>query len=476
MLNLSRRGFFSRLGDGVQGVALASLVRAELLSSATVDSHPGVYDLKPRPAHFPPQAKAVIHLFMNGGQSQVDLFDPKPMLQKLAGSPPSRDLLSELEFADQGGGMLPSPFKFSKHGKCGMELSELLPHLGECADDITLVRSLYGEHFNHEPAIYLVQGGRTLPGRPSLGAWVVYGLGSENQNLPAYVVLDDPKGLPVNGAQNWQSGWLPPLFQGTRVRSEGPPLLNLETPEDISPSVAEAYRELLHELDKSHQLQRPGQPDLEARISTFELAAHMQMAATDALDVSKESDATKEMYGLNDAITASYGKRCLMARRLVERGVRFVQIFIERQIWDAHSAIEESLRYSCGKTDKPAAALIKDLKQRGLLDSTLVFCCGEFGRMPITQFRVPGSPGRDHNPSGFSVWMAGGGVKSGMVYGATDDLGYKAVENRVSVHDFHATMLHLLGMNFRDLAYDRHGLKERLTDQFPARVVSEIIS
>jgi hypothetical protein len=343
MPQLSRRNFFSRLGSGVHGAALASLLRGDPLSSASTDRRPGAYDLKPRPAHFQPKAKAVIHLFMNGGQSQVDLFDPKPMLHKMAGSPPSRDILSELEFADQFGGILPSAFKFSRHGKCGMELSELLPHLGKCADDIALVRSVYGEHFNHEPAIYLVQSGRTLPGRPSLGSWVVYGLGSENQNLPAYVVLDDPKGLPVNGLQNWQSGWLPPIYQGTRFRSEGPPLLNLRPPEEVSSSVAEAYRELLRDLDESHRRQRPGQADLDARISSFELAAHMQVAATDALDLSQESEATKEMYGLNDTMTASYGKRCLMARRLVERGVRFVQIFIERQIWDAHSALEESL-------------------------------------------------------------------------------------------------------------------------------------
>jgi hypothetical protein len=474
--NLSRRDFFSRVGDGLHGAALGSLLGADLLSAATVEGGPKVHDLKPRAPHFQPKAKAVIHLFMNGGPSQVDLFDPKPVLEKFAGTPPSRDIMSEIEFADQMGGMLPSPFKFAKHGNCGTELSEVLPQLGECADDIALIRSMYGEHFNHEPALFLMHSGRTLPGRPSLGAWAVYGLGTENQNLPAYVVLDDPKQLPVNGVQNWQSGWLPPIYQGTRFRSEGPPLLNLKRQEELPSPLVEAERALLRRLDESHRQQRLGYPDLDARISSFELAARMQVEATDALDLSQESEQTKEMYGLNQEVSASYGKRCLMARRLIERGVRFVQIYIDRQIWDTHSDLEASLRRNCAKTDKPAAALIKDLKQRGLLDGTLVIWGGEFGRMPISQIRQgQGSAGRDHGPSGFSIWMAGGGVKGGIVHGATDELGYKAAEKRVSVHDFHATMLHLLGMHSRDLVYERHGLKERLTDQFPARVVSEIL-
>lgn len=469
----SRRDFFSRIGNGLHGVALASLLGGGRL--AATEAGPRMYDLKVRPPHFAPKAKAVIQLFMNGGPSQVDLFDPKPALQKFAGSPPSRDIVSEIEFADQIGSVLPSPFKFSKHGQCGMELSELLPHLGEVADDITLIRSMYGEHFNHEPSLYLMHTGRTLPGRPALGAWVVYGLGTENQNLPAYVVLDDPKQLPVNGVQSWQAGWLPPIYQGTRFRSEGPPLLNLKPQEELPSPLVEAERALRRRLDEAHKEKRQGYAELDARISSFELAARMQLTATDALDLSQESEETREMYGLNQAATASYGKRCLMARRLVERGVRFVQIYIERQIWDNHSDLEAGLRQNCAKTDQPAAALIKDLKQRGLLDSTLVTWGGEFGRMPISQVRQGDSAGRDHGPSGFSIWMAGGGVKRGYIHGATDDMGYKAVENRVSVHDYHATILHTLGMNFRDLVFERHGLKERLTDQIPARVVSEIL-
>ncbi len=475
--NPSRRHFFSRFSDGVHGAALASLLGRDMLSAASVDGAPRVYDLKPRPPHLPAKAKAVIQLFQNGGPSQVDTFDPKPMLTKFAGTAPSRDIVNQIEFADQVGSVLPSPFKFARHGKCGMEISEVFPHLAGCVDDMTVIRSMYGEHFNHEPSLYLMHTGRTLPGRPSLGSWVVYGLGSENQNLPAYVVLDDPKKLPVNGIQNWQAGYLPPIYQGTRFRSEGPPLLNLKPPEELPSPLVEAQRDLLHRLDQGHRDRHAGYGDLDARISSYELAARMQLTATDALDLSQESEKTKEMYGLNEERTANYGRRCLIARRLVERGVRYVQLFIEFQIWDAHSDLEDSLRYSCGKTDKPAAALLTDLKQRGLLDSTLVLWGGEFGRMPISQTRQgTGSAGRDHGPAGFSMWMAGGGTKGGAVHGATDDLGHKAVENRVSVHDFHATMLHLLGLNYRDLVFERQGLKERITDQTPARVISEILA
>ncbi len=437
----------------------------------------GTYGLDARKPHFPPKAKAVIHLFMNGGPSQVDLFDPKPALTKYAGSAPSRDIVSQIEFADQIGVMMPSPFAFRRYGRCGMEMTELMPKLGAVCDDITLVRSVYGEHFNHEPSLYLMHTGRTLPGRPSLGAWVAYGLGTENRNLPAYVVLDDPKQLPVNGIQNWQSGWLPPVFQGTRFRSEGLPLLNLKPPEDLPKPLIDARHELLRSLDAAHKARRPGAADLDARIASYELAARMQLEATDATDLSRESDATKEMYGLNQEATASYGRRCLMARRLVERGVRFVQIFIERQIWDNHSNLEKDLKYCCAKTDQPVAALLGDLKQRGLLDSTLVIWGGEFGRMPISQVREgEGGAGRDHGPSGFSVWLAGGGVKGGYVHGATDEIGYRAVDKRVSVHDLHATMLHSLGLHFRDLVFERHSLKERLTDQYPARVIDEVLA
>ena len=467
----TRREFFSSMVDGLHGAALAALVGAEVAHA----NSGATFDLRPKPSHFPGKAKAVIHLFMNGGPSQVDLFDPKPTLTRLAGTAPSRELAFAISNGADSGVLMPSPFAFKQHGKSGIELSSALPHLAGCVDDIAVIRSMYGEHANHEPALFLMHSGRTVASRPSIGSWVSYGLGSENQNLPAYVVLDDPKGLPINGISNWQSAWLPPIYQGTRFRTEGPPVLNLQPRAEIPSPLVEAERNLIGKLDAAHRLSRPFQPELDARISSYELAARMQMAASDALDVNKESEATREAYGLNESATQSYGKRCLMARRLIERGVRFVQLYIENQIFDSHGDLQNSLNYACGKTDKPVAALLNDLKQRNLLDSTLVVWGGEFGRLPISQGPSKAA-GRDHGPNGFSIWMAGGGIKGGTVYGATDDIGFKAAENRVSVHDFHATMLHLLGMNHRDLALERHGLKERLTDQFPARVVKEIIA
>ena len=380
------------------------------------------------------------------------------------------------EYPTGSGAHLPSPFKFAKHGESGISVTEIMPHLAKRVDDLAVIRSIFTTHMAHEAALFIMHSGRMFPGRPSLGAWMVYGLGTENQNLPAYVVLDDPKSLPTNHIQNWQAGYLPTVYQGTRVRSEGSPVLNLHPRAEWPKPVVELSRTLLGRLDRAHLDQHPGEAELEARIAGYELAARTQLAASDALDVSQETPATRELYGLNDDVTASYGKRCLMARRLVERGVRLVQIYIESQIWDNHDTLEKSLRYCCQKTDKPIAALLTDLKEHGLLDSTLVVWGGEFGRLPIAQQPSGGEAGRDHGPSGFSVWMAGGGIKGGTVYGATDEIGYKAVENPVSVHDFHATILHLLGLNHRDLVYEREGRNERLTDEFPARVLQEIIA
>lgn len=469
-MNNNRREFFSRIADGLHGTALMSLLGSDMYAAA-----PPVFDLKAKAPHFAPKAKSVIHLFMNGGPSQVDLFDPKPTLKRLAGTAPSRELSFAISNGKDAGVLFPSPFEFKNRGKSGIEISSALPHLAECADDLAVIRSMYGEHANHEPALFLMHTGRTIASRPAIGAWVAYGLGTENQNLPAYVVLDDPKGLPINGISNWQSAWLPPIYQGTRFRTEGAPVLNLESRPEIPTQLVQAERSLLRKLDDMHRVQRPYQPELDARISSYELAARMQLEASTALDVNQETEATREAYGLNDPVTASYGKRCLMARRLIERGVRFVQLYIESQIWDTHGNLSTDLPAACAKTDKPVAALVKDLKQRGLLDSTLVVWGGEFGRLPISQGAMK-TAGRDHGPNGFTVWMAGGGLKRGIVHGATDDIGFKAAENKVSVHDFHATILHLLGMNHRELFLNRNGLQERLTDQYPARVVSEIIA
>lgn len=467
-MSISRRGFFSTVVDGMYGAALAELFRGDLIAA------PRLYDLKPKAPHHTPKAKAVIQLFMNGGPSQVDLLDPKPALTKYAGQPPSRDLASEIRAVRETGGLMPSAFQFAKHGQSGIEVSELLPHLAKRVDDIAVIRSMYTTSIAHDNALFIIHSGRMLTGRPVIGAWVAYGLGSENQNLPAYVVLDDPKGMPINDIQCWQSGYLPGVYQGTRVRAEGSPIVNLHAKEEYPSPVVDLSRSLLHRMDAAHRDKRSGHPDLDARIASYELAARMQLEATDALDVSKEAEATREMYGMNEDATASYGKRCLMARRLVERGVRMIQIYTEGNVWDHHNNLARDIRYCCGKTDKPIGALLHDLKQRGLLDSTLVVWGGEFGRMPVAQAPGP-TAGRDHGPSGFSTWMAGGGIKGGTIYGATDEIGYKAVVNPVSIHDFHATILHLMGLNHRELIYQREGRRERITDEFPARVVKEII-
>jgi hypothetical protein len=338
---------------------------------------------------------------------------------------------------------------------------------------------MYTMNLTHEPALFQMHSGRMLPGLPTLGAWVTYGLGSENQNLPAYVVLDDPLGLPINHAQNWQAGFLPPVYQGTRFRSTGSPVLNLKPDFDEPEAVTALERDLVGTLDQLHRRSRVGQPQLDARISSYRLAARMQMAASDALDLSQETKATQERYGLDNPTTESYGRRCLIARRLVERGVRFVQLFINAQIWDTHNEIADSLKSACDRTDKPVAALLSDLKERGLLDTTLVMWGGEFGRLPIAQLppdKNERKAGRDHNKNAMCTWLAGGGVKGGIVHGGTDEIGLRAVENRVSVTDFHATMLHLLGLDYHQLYYPRNGLNEKLTGVEEPRVIEEILA
>jgi hypothetical protein len=354
-----------------------------------------------------------------------------------------------------------------------------MPHLAGVVDDLAFIRSMHTTNLTHEPALYIIHTGKMGPGRPALGAWVVYGLGSENQNLPAYVVLDDPRALPVNGVENWQAGFLPPIFQGTRFRSTGSPVLNLKPEGDQPASVTKAGRELIAKLDAMHKQQRPSHPALDARIASYELAARMQLEATDALDLAKEPLRIQELYGIGREPTDSYGRRCLIARRLIERGVRFVQLYINSQIWDTHANISGELKSACDRTDKPVAALLCDLKQRGLLDSTLVIWGGEFGRLPIAQLpadKDERKAGRDHNKNAFCTWMAGGGVKAGITYGATDELGFKAVENPVSVRDWHATILHLLGLNHEQLFIEQNGLKEKLTGVEEAHVVKGIIA
>jgi hypothetical protein len=479
---INRRSFFSRVGTGMHGAALAWLLGRDLFGGsgllAAAESRSS-YDLRPRAPHFRPRAKAVIQLFMQGGPSQMDLLDPKPKLDQLHGEPYFDKVAADLTGPEQAGTIFRSPFPFAQHGQSGLAVSSLLPKLSEVTDEIAVIRSMFTTHPNHEPAIFKFQSGRLFQGLPTLGSWIVYGLGRENENLPAFVVLADPNGIPVNGVQNWQAGLLPPVYQGTQLRSNGSPLLDLTREVQQPQAVARFERDLLERLDRIHQRKRPGQLQLDARINSYHLAAKMQLEATTALDLNQESQATLELYGVGGKKTDNFARRCLMARRLIERGVRFIQICTKGQVWDNHSKLVSNITDCCEETDQPVAALLQDLKRRGLLDSTLVLWGGEFGRMPIAQLpdkKDLSTAGRDHNPRGFTVWMAGGGVKRGMTYGATDELGYEAVENPVSVADWHATILHLLGMHHEELFFEHNGLEEKLTSVFPARVVTEILA
>lgn len=461
---VTRRAFLGRYAGGVGALAFA-----HLLSQARAESvAPGrsAVTLQPR-------AKSVICLFQHGGPSQMDLFDPKPELQKWHGKPyPGGDL--EIHFDKQKGNVLGSPYKFSRHGQSGMELCELLPHTGQIADDICLVRSMNTESVDHESALRLIHSGKFLAGMPAWGSWVIYALGTMNENLPSYVVLGDPGGLPVDGERNWTAGFLPAVYQGTPFRSGSSPVLNLQTPAGIDPQFRRTQLDLLTDLNRRHLARHPESTELAARLANFETAARMQTAVPDALNLSNETAATKALYGIDNPASQEYGTRCLLARRLVERGVRFVQIFLSGQPWDTHSKNAESLKGLCARTDQPSAALVQDLKQRGMLDDTIVLWTGEFGRLPVSQ----GADGRDHNRRGFSLWLAGGGFKPGYVHGSTDDWGYAAATDIVTVHDLHATLLHTLGIDHRQLTHSYEGREASLTDAdvTHARVIPELLA
>lgn len=479
----SRRDFFARTSDGLLGAALAHLLCQDFFGgTAALAEEPDAvaspaYDLKPKQPHHPAKATSVIQLFMNGGPSQMDLFDPKPVLNEMDGKPyPGNVEEIGNQDADDIGVMMGGRYEFARHGECGMWMADVLPHTAQLADDICLINSMWTDHPNHDNALYKIHSGRLFMGYPTLGAWTVYGLGTENQNLPAYVVLSDPLGPPKNGTRNWTAGFLPPSYQGTRFRPTGSPILNLKPQYEQPSAVTESARELLNRLDEIHRQDRPYYPELDARIDSYSLAARMQLSAGEALDLSRETQLTQSMYGVGEKWTDSFARRCLLARRLVERGVRFVQIFLEEQPWDSHADLAANHRGACQRTDKPVAGLLRDLRQRGLLDSTLVVWGGEFGRTPTTQKSADGFSGRDHNMQAFTSWMAGGGVKGGTTYGTTDDFGHSVVENPVSVHEFHATILHLLGLHHQKLFFTRSGLEERLTGFEPPRVVAEIVS
>src|SRR5262245_27276857 len=437
---LSRRAFLGRSAGSLGALALAQLLGPARALAST----------PPKPGQHRPRAKAIISLFQHGGPSQMDLFDCKPALNKWSGKPyPGGDL--EIHFDKQAGNVLAAPYEFHPRGQCGMELSELLPHTGAIADDLLLIRSMSTGSVDHESALRIIHTGRFLAGLPTFGAWTLYGLGSENENLPAYVVLTDPGGLPVDGERNWSSGWLPAVYQGTPFRSGNSPVLDLHPPEGLPAGARRRQLDLLQSLNRRHLERHPENTELAARITNFEIAARMQTAVPDVLDISQETEETQKLYGLDNETTAEYGRRCLLARRLVEHGVRFVQIFMSGQPWDTHSKNAESLKGLCARTDQPSAALVTDLKRRGMLDSTLVMWTGEFGRLPISQ----GTDGRDHNRHAFSMWLAGGGFKAGYAHGATDEFSYRSVEKVVTVHDLHATLLHALGIDHQKLAAAR---------------------
>jgi hypothetical protein len=449
----TRRDFFLKSGGGLGMMALAQLAQA--------DQNP----LAPRKSHFPAKAKNVIFLFMEGGPSQIDLFDPKPALQKWHGTPlpPSMTKDMRLAFTKPDAAVLASPRVFTPHGQCGTEFADWIPNIGSCADDICLVRSMYSDAFNHHPGQLLLFGGSIQVGRPTMGAWVLYGLGSESQNLPGFVVLGSGVGT-SGGTSNWSSGFLPSTYGGVVFRNSGDPVLYLSNPPGVSREMQRAGLDTLKDLNEEH-LKQTGDPEIASRVSSYELAFRMQMAAPELLDFSKESPQTLEMYGVNDGPTKQFGTNCLLARRMVERGVRFVML--THASWDDHTELNKKLKTHTDACDKPSAALIKDLKQRGMLDDTLVVWGGEFGRTPMCEIRNPrdaNNAGRDHHPLAYSLFLGGGGIKGGQVIGKTDDLCMNIVEDKVHVHDLQATMLQCLGLDHTRLTFHHMGRDFRLTD------------
>jgi hypothetical protein len=449
----NRRDFLKKAGAGCGMLALADLLQGEALFGADIEPTRSLDPMMPRAPHYPAKAKSIIWLFMEGAPSSVDLFDPKPELTKRDGQRISIDV-----FNGNPGPLMKSPFSFKQYGQSGAWVCEKYPNVAKHVDDFAFIKSLYSESNDHVPALYQINTGIPRPGFPSAGAWITYGLGSESQNLPGYVVLGNSQGV-KGGPLNWSAGFLPTSYQGTLFRSSGAPILNLSRPEHVTRDDQRAQLDFLKQVNSEHLNQHEGEPDLLARIQSFELAYRMQAEAGDLTDFSNEPQETRELYGLDQKASRNIGTKCLMARRLIERGVRFVQVYSDGE-WDAHSDLKGNHSKHCASTDMPIHGLLTDLKRRGLMESTLVIWGGEFGRMPVSQ----GNGGRDHNPNGFMAWMTGAGIKGGVSYGETDDIGYKSVVDRVSVHDLHATMLHLLGMDHKKLTYFHNGRRYRLTD------------
>ena len=474
-LALTRREFLCRCGLGMGGLSLAGFFGGiEPLTSASAGEG-FTNPLTPKKPHFPAKAKQIIHIFANGGPSHVDTFDPKPSLQRLAGKPlPTENLKTERKT----GAAFPSPFKFKKYGQSGIEVSELFSHVAESIDDIAVIRSMHADVLNHEPSLLLMNCGEARLIRPSMGSWVTYGLGSENQNLPGFISMC-PGGYPIQESQNWQAGFLPGVYQGTNIDTQHTKIEKLiEHIKNNYTSLPEQRQQLdlLQQLNERHRAQRKEDGQIEARIQSFELAYRMQMDATDAFDITREPEAMRKLYG-----EGTQARQLLIARRLIERGVRFVQVWHGAgQPWDNHDDIEVNHRRLAQECDQAIGALLKDLKQRGLLESTLVIWGGEFGRTPTVELPTPGSNagkinGRDHNHYGFSMWMAGGGVRGGYVHGATDEFGFQAAENKVHVHDLHATILRLLGFDHEKLTFRSAGRDFRLTDVH-GQLVKELLA
>jgi hypothetical protein len=452
----SRREFLVKAGRGFGAIALQSLLLEEAFSSSALPSAPWLQ---------PAKAKSIIYLFMHGGVSHVDTFDPKPELQRRSGQTISAELAkglktNRIDFSKAL--MRGSPWKFNHCGRSGIEISELFPLIGQCVDDLAMIRSCHGEAFDHAPAIYLRNTGSQFPGRPCLGSWVTYGLSSENQNLPAFVVMSD--GAMKSGPQAYGAGYLPAVHQGTVFRGGTSPILHLATPEGVSQVAQRETLDFIDQMDRKHLESRSGDSTLEARVASYELAFRMQSAAPEAVDFKSETAATQKLYGIGEPLSDDFGRKCLLARRLVERGVRFIQLYSGTNLgddWDnAHYDLVGSHNKMAAKTDKPIAGLLTDLKSRGLVDSTLVVWSGEFGRTPLAE----GKNGRDHHPYGFSMWIAGGGVKGGQVLGSTDELGLRAVESPFDTHDVNATILRLLGIDHTKLTYFYQSRDQRLTD------------
>lgn len=450
---VSRREWLVRSGAGFGGIVLADMLHAASAVPLPKTNSTGV--------NLRPTAKSVIFLFMEGGPSHMDSFDPKPKLNELAGKPlPPGYKRVITAMGEINSPLLASKRKWKQHGESGLWVSDWLPNIATCADDLAVIRSCWTNGINHSGGVCQMNTGTPIAGRPSLGSWVSYGLGTENRNLPAFVVMTDSTTEPINGPRNWSAGFMPAGYQGVQLEFGETPIQNLSNPKGISDARQREKLDLLTSMNTDYAQRHPHQSELDARIRSYELAFRMQAHAPETVDLSQETAQTQEAYGLNNKQTAPYGRACLLARRLVERGVRFVQLYSgSGSKWDAHSGIEKNHTDRFAETDQPVAALLKDLKQRGLLDETLVIWGGEFGRTPMSEK----GDGRDHNPTGFTMWMAGGGVQGGQTIGATDDLGFHAVEDRLHVHDLHATVLHLLGVDNMALTYIHKGRPERAT-------------